>query len=139
MHPDVTNFEFLASMYGSIDGSIPAGSNMSSSGSVNRQLLQPPQQEEEEAADLLLRKTSKKEKTPDWVLKSVQSIHEQLSHRRRFLLRGGQQQQQPAAQSSNGILSGGGAGGVTHHINVGEGYSVVIHMLHANTAAVTVP
>ena len=129
MHPDAANFNFLAQMYGSIDGSIEAGSNLTAyengggdEGEVNlRQLLREREQEQEEEQERTSM-TDSRPATPDWVYKSVKSIHEQLTRRRRLL-----------RQSSS-------HGGETHHIDLGQGYSVAIYMLHADGAdAAAVP
>jgi hypothetical protein len=135
MHPDVTNFHFLAAMYGSIDGSIEAGANLTELGldGVDRQL----QEQEDESTtrvDLssssLRRQTTTssnqttKNKTPEWVYQSVKSIHEQLTRRRRLL------QRQQRRNTDGGSLQ----------VDLGEGYSVVIHILHANAdGAAVVP
>jgi hypothetical protein len=140
MHPDVTNFEFLAAVYGTnIAGTVSAGSsNTSSVGGVNRRLRH-------QRSTIMMHEAGKLDdndssRIPAWVSERIKSVHQQLTRmRRRIQLQPQQQRQQHQQQqfldqsSRNRLLQGGG----THRIDLGQGYSMVVHMLHADASVVT--
>jgi hypothetical protein len=145
MHPDVTNFEFLAAIYGSIDGTIRAGASSnstgisrsngtevnSSNGGVSRQLR--PQRTTDSMHKAVKQDYDSKE-IAGWISKRIQSFHQKLTGQRRFVLR--QKQEEQFLESSSTLTSRNIVlyGGEMQQIELGQGYSMVVHMLHGDSS-----
>ena len=117
MHPDETNFEFLAVMYG-----VSSGGGGNNEGVAESEAEAAP--EERDVGDnfgrrQLRRSATSIPATPEWVYGRIKAI--QANQRQGHLGLG--QRRQLIHQAPYGE---------THRISIGQGYSVVVHKLHAN-------
>jgi len=141
MHPDTPNFEFLEAMYGTVPGydggeatAAPAQAFDDGSNSGTRSRLLRTSRTGRTA-------TARRQKTPDWVMDRIRSINALMLQQRGEdgeTMRMPQTSANFAADDSGGSKNGGWRllrrtpAGDTHEIDIGEGYSVVVHRLLAS-------